>query len=106
MTSLYMLLLIVCCAIVTWIPRIVPFVLVKRFDIPLIVRSWLGYIPICILSALIFESLFVKRANYMGISMEYLLALILTVMLSIWTKSLAKTVICGVLLMAGIRMIL
>ena len=59
-TSIAMVLLILGCALVTWIPRILPFVLVKNMKLPKIVLRWLAYIPVCILSALVIEGFFDK----------------------------------------------
>lgn len=102
-TSMAMVLLILGCALVTWIPRIVPFVLVKNVRMPSIMLRWLAYIPVCILSALVIEGVFVKESQLVTIDWLYLCAFIPTLVVALLTKSLSKTVIAGVLTMAALR---
>ncbi len=56
-TTLAMVLIILGCAVVTWLPRVIPFMLVRSVQLPDVVLRWLTYIPVCILSALVIESL-------------------------------------------------
>lgn len=102
-TSIAMILLIMGCALVTWLPRILPFVLVKNIEIPDIVLRWLAYIPVCILSALVIESFFEKQSQIVTIQWMNVVAFIPTLLIALITKSLSKTVIAGVLTMALIR---
>lgn len=102
-TTLAMVLLILGCAVVTWIPRIMPFILVKNMKMPDVVLRWLTYIPVCILSALVIEGMFVKQQRLVTIDWISLLAFIPTLLVALLTKSLSKTVIAGVLTMALLR---
>ena len=102
-TSIAMVLLILGCAVVTWAPRILPFVLVKNMALPKIVLRWLAYIPVCILSALVIEGLFENEERIVMIDWMNLLALLPTLLVALLTKSLSKTVIAGVLTMALLR---
>lgn len=102
-TSLAMVLLILGCALVTWLPRILPFVLVKNMKLPDIVLRWLAYIPICILSALVIEGLFEKQAHVVTIQWVNVVTFIPTLVVALLTKSLSKTVIAGVVTMAILR---
>lgn len=102
-TTLAMVLLILGCAVVTWIPRIMPFILVKNMKMPDVVLRWLTYIPVCILSALVIEGMFVKQQRLVTIDWISLLAFIPTLLVALFTKSLSKTVIAGVLTMALLR---
>lgn len=102
-TTLAMVLLILGCAVVTWIPRIMPFILVKNMKMPDVVLRWLTYIPVCILSALVIEGMFVKQQRLVTIDWISLLAFIPTLFVALLTKSLSKTVIAGVLTMALLR---
>lgn len=104
MTTFHMLLLIAGCAVVTWLPRIIPFLFVKKVELPDIVLRWLKYIPICILSALVFEGLFEEKGRYVAIDGHYFFAAIPTLLVAVWTKSLSKTVIAGVASMALLRL--
>lgn len=102
-TTLTMVLIILGCAIVTWLPRVIPFILVRNIELPDIVMRWLKYIPICILSALVFDSLLNDKGNYVSLNWENVFAFIPTVIVACITKSLSKTVIAGVFTMAIIR---
>lgn len=103
MTTWTMVLLILGCAVVTWVPRIVPFALVRNVKMPKIILRWLAYIPVCILSALVIESVLDAERTVVGIDWLYMLALVPTVLVAVWTKSLSKTVVVGVMTMAMLR---
>ena len=102
-TTVWMVLVILGCAVVTWLPRILPFIFVKNVKMPDVVLRWLAYIPVCILSALIIEGLFVKEAQLVTIDWLHLCAFIPTVLVALVTKSLSKTVVAGVITMAALR---
>ena len=104
--SFSMLLLMLGCAFVTWVPRVIPFILVRNVKLPDVVLRWLAYIPVCILSALVLESLFQKEGSIVTFDWLNLAAFIPTLVIAIWTKSLSKTVIIGVITMAGLRFFL
>ena len=102
MTSVYMISLIIGCAVVTWIPRILPFTIVKTLAIPEGFIRWLSYIPVCILTALVVDS-FLHEGSASRLNIEYIIAFIPTFIIALWTKSLSFTVIVGVLTMAIVR---
>ena len=56
MISKYILLVILLSALVTWIPRVLPFILVKYKGLPLMVERFLKYLPVSIIFALILSS--------------------------------------------------
>ena len=91
------------CALVTWLPRIIPFILVKAMPIPDIIMRFLAYIPICILSALVYASLFDGSGTITTLNVLNTIAFVPTLCIAIWTKSLSKTVIVGVVTMAALR---
>ncbi|MER2105494.1 MAG: AzlD domain-containing protein [Solibacillus sp.] len=103
MTTWMMVLLILGCALVTWVPRILPFALVKNITMPDIVLRWLAYIPVCILSALVIESLLDAEGSFVTLDWLHVVAFIPTLLVAVWTKSLSKTVVVGVLTMAALR---
>ncbi|MCY8976372.1 AzlD domain-containing protein [Bacillus atrophaeus] len=104
--SLPMLWLILGCAIVTVIPRIVPFIFVRSVQLPEVVLKWLSYIPICILTALVVENMLIETENAVELDWTVLLAMLPTLLTALWTKSLSATVIIGVISMAFIRLFL
>lgn len=102
-TSLSMILLMLGCALVTWLPRVIPFILVRNVELPDVVLKWLAYIPVCILSALVLESLFSAEGAFVTFDWLNLAAFIPTMLIAVTTKSLSKTVVVGVLTMAILR---
>lgn len=103
MTTGTMVVLILGCAVVTWIPRVLPFAIVKNVTLPNVVLRWLAYIPVCILSALVIESFLDAEGNFVTLDWLSVAAFIPTLLVAILTKSLSKTVIVGVLTMALLR---
>lgn len=98
-----MILLILGCALVTWVPRIIPFLLVRSVKLPDVVLRWLRYIPVCILSALVIQSLLHSEGKFVTVDWLNFIVLIPTILVAILTKSLSKTVIVGVVTMAIVR---
>ncbi|MDQ0205716.1 branched-subunit amino acid transport protein [Alkalicoccobacillus murimartini] len=92
------------CALVTIIPRILPFIFVRKLELPESFLKWLSYIPICILTALVMDELLME-SEHGSIRLDFtaFFAGIPTLFVAIWTKSLSYTVITGVVAMALIR---
>ena len=100
----YILLTILGCAIVTWLSRIVPFVLLKKFDMPKPLVEYLSFVPIVIMSALWFNSLFIQKiGEFPQINYQNLLSSLPTVVSAIISKSLLVIVVVGILSLAIIR---
>ncbi|MFJ8244372.1 AzlD domain-containing protein [Peribacillus asahii] len=102
---LSILLIILGCAIVTFIPRILPFIVIRNIQLPKIVIKWLSYIPICIFTALIVESFISEDGSFLSIDWRVLAAIIPTLLIALWTKSLSITVIAGIACMATVRVL-
>lgn len=102
-TTLGMVLIIFGCAIVTWLPRVIPFMLVRSVQLPDVILRWLKYIPVCILSALVIESLLNAKSGFVTLDWLNVAAFIPTVFVAILTKSLSQTVVAGVVTMAILR---
>ncbi|KRG12896.1 AzlD domain-containing protein [Lederbergia galactosidilytica] len=102
--QLSILFIILGCAIVTFIPRIIPFIVIRNIQLPKIVIKWLSFIPICIFTALIVDS-FIIQDNKLLLAIDWriLTAIIPTLIIALWTKSLSITVIVGIICMATIR---
>lgn len=99
-----MIVLILGCMVVTWLPRILPFLFVRAVTLPSVVLRWLHYIPVCILSALVFDAIFEHNGAVVTIDWLYAAALLPTFIVAIWTKSLSLTVVIGVGTMAVLRL--
>jgi branched-subunit amino acid transport protein len=106
MSSTAIIWAIIGCAVVTWLPRIIPFVFVRSVKLPEVVLKWLSFIPICILSALVVENLLNTDHSYVTLDWPVFAAFIPTLIIAVWTKSLSTTVIVGVISMATIRFLL
>lgn len=105
-TSMNMIWLILGCMIVTLLPRIIPFIFVRSVQMPEVVLKWLSYIPVCILTALVTESMLQDTDSLLSFDWYVVIALIPTLITAIWTKSLSLTVIIGVVCMALLRFFL
>ena len=102
--STYSLLIILGSGIVTWLPRIIPFLLVRKLQLPDVVIRFLSYVPICILTALFVQNLFaVKQGEFPCFNLEYCIAAVPTIIVAILTRNLMWIVIAGMSSMALIR---
>lgn len=102
--SIYSLLVILGCGLVTWLPRVIPFLLVRKVHIPQIITDFLSYIPLCILTALLVQSLTLYQKDTWPIMhTEYILAAIPTIISAIVTRNLMWVVIVGMAAMTFIR---
>ncbi|HEY4600486.1 MAG TPA: AzlD domain-containing protein [Cerasibacillus sp.] len=102
----YLFWIIIGSGLVTWLPRIIPFLFVKNIQLPKVILKWLTFVPVCILSALVFTNLFEQGdSRAVTFNLPYVFAFIPTVLIAVWTKSLFLTVALGVVSMAVIRFI-
>ncbi|KGL39983.1 branched-chain amino acid transporter AzlD [Listeria newyorkensis] len=99
------ILMLLGCSLVTAIPRMLPFLVMRNMQISEPVLKWLSYIPLCIFSALIIESFMTNGAEGFQIHWLELVAVIATLIISLITRSLLWTVILGVVIMALFRLI-
>lgn len=97
------LFIILGCALVTLIPRIVPFAIVRNLNLPKAFLKWLSYIPICILTALIVQGLINQTETVPTIDWLNLGVTVPTLITAIVTKSLLITVLVGVFFAALLR---
>ena len=88
--------IIVLTGVVTYIPRLMPFLLLSKKAMPDWFKIWLSYVPTCIFGSMIFSEIFV-RENGVNLSFNniYLLSSILVFAISIKTKSLGATIAAG-----------
>ncbi|WP_439442614.1 AzlD domain-containing protein [Listeria aquatica] len=103
----YTLLAILGSALVTLIPRVLPFLLVRKMELPEFLLRYLSYVPLAILTALFIQSLLQKEAGqFPSVKLLPFLASLPTILTAILTKSLIAIVIVGVISMAVLRLIL
>lgn len=83
-------------ALVTYLPRMLPLIVLNRIDLPPLVLRWLRLIPPAVLGALTAQSIFLRQE---GITFSwrniYLIAAIPCFAVSIKTKSLMWTLVTG-----------
>ncbi|MDR0885524.1 MAG: AzlD domain-containing protein [Clostridiales Family XIII bacterium] len=91
------------CCLVTAIPRVLPFAFVKIVKLPARLVSFLEYLPLCILGALLFQSILVVKAGVVTFDLLKSIALIPTILVAVYTKDLMKTVLVGVIVIAILR---
>ena len=104
MSNLSLLLLILACGLVTWIPRIAPFIFSKKVTFSPFWKKFMTYIPMCILTALLVQNLLIiEEGKLTTINLENLLVTLPTLAVAFVTKSLMWTVIFGIIAMSLVR---
>lgn len=104
--SNYTMLTIIGCGIATWLSRILPFVLLKKFTLPKIIVEFLSFVPIVIMASLWFSSLFTPGLGHLPkVNVDYVLASLPTFIVAVISKSLLVIVLVGVISLALLRLI-
>ena len=93
-------------AFATFLPRFIPMALLSRLVIPERVKKGLDYIPISILSAIVFPILFFNEGGKVEIQPHYLLSAIPVFIFTWKVKSLWGSVVLGMLIYWGLGSIL
>lgn len=92
-----LLALILACAAVTAVPRVLPLVLLAKIELPRWLRAWLAYVPVAVLAALLAtEVLVVDGKPALSTANPSLLAIVPALAVAAFTRSLIGTVIAGV----------
>lgn len=87
-TTASMVWLIIGCALVTWLPRIIPFMFVRSVKLPDVVLKWLSFIPVCILSALVIENLLdTESKNFVTLDWPVFITFVPTLIIALVTKA-------------------
>jgi len=81
-------------ALVTWLPRILPLVLLSRMQLPNVVYRWLQHIPIAVMAALLAQELLIREGK-LHLQPEQLLAALASFVVAFLTRSLLLTVVAG-----------
>lgn len=98
------LLIVAGMALVTYVPRSLPLLLLAQQRLPQWFVEWLDLIPVAILSALIFPELFV-RGDPRGLALLQPKSLVAlpTLLFALKTRSLGGTILLGMLLYWGVN---
>ncbi len=104
MNSRDFLLLMLALGAVTYLPRLLPLVMLSRRTLPGWFAEWLELVPAAILSALIAPTLFAHSApRLFTLGKVELLAALPTLFCAYKTRSLAGTVVVGMLCYWGFK---
>ncbi len=97
---LTLLLLYTGMALVTYLPRMLPLVLLSRIGLPLWLRRWLSYVPVAVLAALLLPSItMVDGRLFLVPSNKFLIVSLPTFLVAARTRSLVLTVSFGIITM-------
>ncbi|GED68561.1 branched-chain amino acid ABC transporter [Brevibacillus reuszeri] len=96
-------LIIIGSALVTFLPRVLPLMVLSRMELPEWGIRWLNYVPISVMAALVGQELFVKEGQLSLVNNVELLAAIPTVLIAMKTKSLLGTVVAGMVSIMALR---
>ncbi|MDD2402185.1 MAG: AzlD domain-containing protein [Clostridia bacterium] len=82
--------------LVTYIPRMLPLVVLSKMNIPPLVLNWLKYIPIAVLASLLAPEIFMNETGLdISLNNQMLLAAIPAFIVASLTKNLFYTVFSG-----------
>ncbi|MFX3888109.1 AzlD domain-containing protein [Streptococcus suis] len=100
------LLIILASALVTWLPRVLPFVLTQNKSLPPKLVKFLSFLPITIIFALTLSSIMDEKVGSLPSLLPVeSLALIPTFLVVLRTKNILLAVLVGVLTTAALRLI-
>ncbi|WP_436951507.1 AzlD domain-containing protein [Staphylococcus shinii] len=104
-TTIHMLIIIVLCGVVTWITRIIPFILITKIKLSEGVIKWLSFIPITLFTALIIDGLIEQQDGVMGynINVPFLITMLPTIVIAVISRSLTITILSGIVIIAVLR---
>lgn len=94
-------------ALVTYLPRMLPLVVLSRFELPPALLKWLSFVPVAVLSALLAKSILVTGDGGLALPPQHweLLAALPAFFVAARTRSLMGTVLTGIAAIALLRYI-
>lgn len=91
-------------AVVTFLPRVLPLMLLSRMALPQWGVRWLSHVPISVMAALVGQELFLHEGKWAPLATNVeLLAAIPTFLVAIKTRSLLGTVVAGMVTIMLLR---
>ncbi|AZN41126.1 AzlD domain-containing protein [Paenibacillus albus] len=98
------LLMIMGASLVTFVPRVLPLILLSRIQIPDWGMRWLNYVPIAVMAALVGQELFLQNGELSPVRNNVeLFAALPTFVMAIFTRSLLGTVVVGIISIMVLR---
>ena len=100
------LIIIIGCALVTFVPRVLPLMILSQLELPTWLIRWLKNVPVAVMAALLAQELLLSNNQFsiMDNGLK-ILAAIPAFIIAIVTKSLLGTVMAGVITMMILRLI-
>jgi branched-subunit amino acid transport protein len=93
--------------VVTYVPRLLPVYFLSSRSLPPLAVAWLRYVPVAVLAAMLFPSVLMQEGQVdLGPSNLFFWAALPTLLLAWRTKSLFGSVVVGMILVAGARLLL
>lgn len=99
----YILFIILGSAVVTFLPRVMPLVVLSQISLPEWGMRWLNHVPVAVMAALVGQQLFLSDDKLSIINNLELFVALPTFVVAIISRSLLATVITGIISMAVIR---
>ena len=104
--SVYILLVILGASIVTFIPRVIPLIILSKMQIPEWGINWLKHVPVAVMAALLAQELLLTDHVFsIKDNLVNLGAALPTFAVAIFTKSLLITVLVGILSLMALRIL-
>ena len=102
------LLIILLMAVVTYLPRLLPLLFLSRKKLPPLLESWLSYVPVAVLAALLGPIIFMEDGTLtLDITINpYFWAAIPSFAIALLTRNMFTTVLSGMVSIAVIRLFL
>jgi branched-subunit amino acid transport protein len=100
------LIIIIGCAFVTFVPRVLPLMILSQMELPKWLIRWLKNVPVAVMAALLAQELLLSDNQFSIVDNGLkILAAIPAFIIAILTKSLLGTVMAGVIFMMILRMV-
>ncbi|MEE4194081.1 MAG: AzlD domain-containing protein [Anaerolineae bacterium] len=88
-------------------PRVIPLVMLSQRKLPVFVERWLSYVPVAVLSAMLFPSVLMQEgALALRLDNLYLWASVPAILIAWKTRSLFPPVVAGVVTLAVLRLVI
>lgn len=93
-------------SLVTFLPRVIPLVVLSRINLPDWGMSWLKYVPVAVMAALVGQELLMPNGELTPLLQNIeLWAALPTFAIAIFTRSLLGTVVVGIISMMVLRFV-
>ena len=100
------LIIIIGCALVTFVPRVLPLMILSQLELPTWLIRWLKNVPVAVMATLLAQELLLSNNQFSIMNNGLnILAAIPAFIIAILTKSLLGTVMAGVITMMILRLI-